>query len=86
MELYSLKDIKAGTFGSVMGFVNRAVAQRSLAEAAAQPDSMLNKHGEDYQLYYIGEFDPQSGKIVCPETPDYVITASDFSATRKAAA
>lgn len=86
MELYSLKDVKAGTFGNPLTFVNRAVAIRSLGEAAQQPDSMLRKHGYDYQLYYIGEFDFTSGKITIPDTPDFVITVGDLVPPQAAAA
>lgn len=78
MELYSLKDIKASTFGNPLIFVNRAVAIRSLAEAAQQPDSMLCKHPYDFQLFYIGEFDATSGVLSRPDTPDFVITVGDL--------
>lgn len=86
MELYSLKDVKAATFGNPLTFVNRAVAIRSLAEAAKQPDSMLSRHGFDYQLYHIGTFDAQSGAIVCLPTPDFVITVGELSPPSQAAA
>lgn len=78
MHIYSLKDVKAGTYSPPMTFLNRAVAIRSLAEAAQQPDTMLHKHGADYQLYELGEFDVNSAKITLRETPDYVITVSEL--------
>lgn len=86
MELYSLKDIKAGTFGNCMSFINRGVALRSLAEAAAQPDTMLFKHGEDYQLYHVANFDPASGAVESLSTPDFIITVSDLRSPQRAAA
>jgi len=85
MQLYSLKDVKAGTFGNPLTFINRAVAIRSLSEAAQQSDSMLRKHGNDYQLFLIGEFDTFSGKISVPETPDYVITVGELVPVQAAA-
>lgn len=85
MDLYSLKDVKAGTFGNPLTFVNRAVAIRSLSEAAQQSDSMLSKHGYDYQLYYIGEFDAISGTLSRPDTPDFVITVGDLVPVKAAA-
>lgn len=86
MELYSLKDVKAGTFGNPIAFVNRAVAIRSLAEAAAAPDTQLNKHAFDFQLYYVGEIDSLSGTITVPSTPDFVITVGDLLPPVRAAA
>jgi len=86
MELYSIKDIKAGTFGNPLPFVNRAVAIRSLAEAAAQPDTMLSKHGYDYQLFFLGEIDAVSGVISCPPQPDFVITVGELLPPVRAAA
>lgn len=86
MELYSLKDVKAGTFGNPLFFVNRAVAIRSLSEAAQQPDSMLRKHGYDFQLYTIGTFDPVSGALTPLETPDFVITVGELAPPQAAAA
>lgn len=86
MELYALKDVKAGTFGNPMSFVNRAVAIRSLSEAAQMPDNMLSRHGFDYQLYHVGSFDAVSGSLETLHTPDFVITVGDLVPPQKAAA
>jgi len=86
MELYSLKDVKAGTFANPVSFLNRAVAIRSLGDVAQQPESMLAKHGYDFALYHIGAFDTSSGQIVPLDTPDFVITVGELLPAKQAAA
>lgn len=78
MELFALKDVKAGTFGNPLSFVNRGVALRSLGEAASSPESALNKFPHDFQLFALGEFDQFSGKLTLLDTPDFVITVGDL--------
>lgn len=79
MELFAIKDVKAGTFGNIVCYLNRAVALRGLAEAVQQPDNMLSKHGFDFQLYHLGTFDQTSGVVECFPQPDFVITVGDLA-------
>lgn len=44
-------------------------AIRAFQDELNKADSPLKAHPDDYDLYLIGEWDPQTGKIYCPDTP-----------------
>lgn len=78
LEIFSMRDVKAGSFGAPMHFVNRAVAIRSLSEAVKNPESTLSKFPEDYQLFHVGDFDQNSGVVEALDAPNFVINVSDL--------
>lgn len=58
---YSIFDSKASTYNSPFYAANQAVALRMLAQAANSPDSMLGAYPDDYTLYELSTFDPETG-------------------------
>lgn len=62
MKLYSMLDKKAGAYGSVMMGVNDPVMIRSIQENM-NPNHPIARFAEDYDLYEVGEFDEQSGRL-----------------------
>lgn len=58
MKLFSIKDIKAGTFGRPMEGVNNVVVMRELGSVVNgdKDKTILAKYPEDFQLYAVGEF------------------------------
>lgn len=71
IEIYSVKDNKAGHF--VNPFPSRGVtdAIRSITEVANNKESMLYKFAPDYSLYLVGKMDDLTGQIIteCPMDP-----------------
>ena len=61
-RIYSVKDNVAGVFGSLLFATNDSVALRMFNTSYTQigaSDNTVNPF--DYSLYYIGEFDNESG-------------------------
>lgn len=59
---YSIKDTKVG-FGNLFEAPNNASAIRYLADCVQDENNPLRKHAEDFQLFYMGEFDDQTGEF-----------------------
>lgn len=51
---------------------------RVWADAVNDPNSVFNKHPEDYTLFHIGEFDFESGKLTNYEAKISIGTALHF--------
>jgi len=75
---FSIMDVKAKAYLRPFFMTNEAQAQRDFGDAVLNPESMLNKHPEDYILYNIGFFDDNAGKFEAFDTPSHVCNAVDF--------
>lgn len=67
-NVYSIRDSKTG-FLSPTFEVNDAVAMRNFEHAVENSDSVLFSHARDFDLYKIGTFDADTGKILPLELP-----------------
>lgn len=63
IEIYAVKDKKAGFF--LKPFDSRGVtdAIRAITEVARDEKSLLYKHAEDYQLFLLGKMEDMTGVI-----------------------
>lgn len=77
-KLFAVRDVKAEAFAAPMAVPTEGLARRAFTDAVLQPGSSLAKNAEDYILYQIGEYDPNSGLVAaCTPTPKYIMSASD---------
>jgi len=65
MKLYSVRDKRAKEYGQPMAMPTDAHAVRSFTQEVNRADSanMLNQFPEDFAIYVVGDFDPDSGCI-----------------------
>jgi len=81
MKLYAVRDVKADAFGAPMSIATEGLARRSFIEACSDPRSDLAKYPTDYQLYELGQYDPNSGLLVAASpTPKYIMSATEARA------
>lgn len=79
LRIYCLLDTKLREFGQLVLERNEFVVQRALLDGIkAQPEAMLAKHPEDFQLYCVGEFNAESGVINRLDAPRLVANVSDL--------
>lgn len=64
MKLYSLLDTKAKVYGAPFAAPNDGIAGRLVMEALRDPQSMVAKYPNDFQLYCLGEYDEHTGELV----------------------
>jgi hypothetical protein len=77
-QLYSLLDRKIREFGPVLGERNEETLTRMLRDAVVVEDAqtMLQKYPEDFDLYYLGEYDNELG-MIHPTTPRLVYNVGE---------
>lgn len=76
-KIYAIRDTKADAFWTPIFSQNHATALRSFESSVREEGSALAKHAEDYQMYYLGEFDESTG-IVEGVPPEHLANAIDF--------
>lgn len=83
MKLYAVRDLKAESFANIMCIPTQGLAIRSFAEACADPRSEMNKYPEDFMLYEIGSYEPNSAQIVGHSVPKLIADAASVVAAIK---
>ncbi|UPW41937.1 nonstructural protein [Dipodfec virus RodF1_64] len=58
---YSIKDNVSGHFGPLVSAINDDVAKREIRSLVSLPDSPFSKYPADYDLYYLGELNDETG-------------------------
>lgn len=72
LRIYSVRDLKAAAFAPPF-FLNRdEVAVRTFSDAIADRTHPMSAHPEDYQLFYLGEFDDEHGAVVPAQQPIFL--------------
>lgn len=69
IRLYSIYDRVACVYADPFVSVNDATAARAFTIALASPDTMLYASPQDYQLWYIGSLDNNSGELLSFDDP-----------------
>nr|QJB19434.1 MAG: nonstructural protein [Microvirus sp.]QJB19675.1 MAG: nonstructural protein [Microvirus sp.] len=76
MKAFSIRDIKAEGFNTPFFQATFGLAERAFKEAANDPQSQIAKNKEDFSLYYLGEFDQQTGLISPENAPKHICDAN----------
>ena len=71
LNIYSLFDRKAKTYGNPFTAINTAVASRMVDDLAADPTSTVHKHNTDFELYQVATFNQETGQIKA-DIPEFI--------------
>lgn len=77
LKVFALFDSKAAYYGTPFFLQNKMVAMRSFSDLVKDPQSMVSKHPEDFNLYEIGEYDDSTG-VMKSEPPLALGNATQF--------
>lgn len=61
VQVFAVFDNKVGTYAQPFFSMNLASGKRAFTDACSDINTMLHKHPEDFTLFYLGEFDDQTG-------------------------
>lgn len=62
--LLAVYDLKAGTYsGPPYGAPTRGVGERTFTELVRNPETLMHKYPEDFELHEVGEFDLATGLL-----------------------
>lgn len=75
LKMYSIRDAKAEAFNPPFYKKTHGEAERDFTELTKSPDSMVHKYPEDYDLYYCGTYDDQTGLVESLTTPQHITKA-----------
>lgn len=74
-KVFAIRDAKAETFGPPFYQGTHGEAERSFRQLVNDEKSNVKPFPEDYDLYYLGEYDNISGKLFPIETPLHIVKA-----------
>lgn len=75
MNIYGVRDTCVQSFLLPMFFQNNAAATRALGDAVnkASEDNQFYQHPEHYQLYYLGNYNEDTGQISTNQAPEFIV-------------
>lgn len=74
-KMYSIRDTKTETYQPPWCKSTHGEAEREFRTVCNDKNSRLNMYPEDFDLYYLGEYDDVSGKMKCEDSPQHIIKA-----------
>lgn len=75
LKVYSIRDSKTGIFNSPFFNHTNGEAERNFRDLCNDDKSMPGRHPEDYDLYHLGEYDDNTGKMSAKDTPEHMVKA-----------
>jgi len=84
LKAFSVRDSKTEVFNTPFYQKTHGEAERSFRQICTDDKSMVSKYPEDYDLYYLGEFDDQTGKAEWLSTPQHMLKAVQAVLTNSA--
>lgn len=83
LKMFSIRDGKGEIFHAPFYAKTHGEAERTFNENASNPESMIHKYPQDYDLYFVGEYDDQTGKLKAEDTPQHMIKAVNLPGLRQ---
>lgn len=75
LKIFSIRDTKGEIYNTPFFQKTHGEAERSFTSLMNDQNTMIAKYPEDFDLYFIGEFDDQSGKITHLDSPQHLVKA-----------
>lgn len=75
---FAIRDIKIDSFHLPFFQTHKAGAMRMFSDLARDQQSPMAKHPEDFQLFEIGVYDPQTAQLIPHSQTAFLANATDF--------
>lgn len=75
LKAFTIRDSKAESFNTPFFVGTPGEAERAFKRLLDDDRSMIGQFPEDYDLYFIGEYDETTGKFLSEDTPVHMIKA-----------
>lgn len=76
-KLYTIKDLAVEAYGPLFEARAHGEAIRLFKDEATNSESRISKHPQDFELFYMGEFNDQNGEFNTP-APEKLARATDY--------
>lgn len=80
IRCYSIYDRKALQYHPPFHAAADGAAARMVADLVADPNTTIGRHPGDYVLYYVGDYDDQTGAMIPAKVLVHVVDAMSFVA------
>lgn len=77
LQVFSIFDSASGLYAQPSVMASKGVAIRSFTDQVNDTNSIVSKHPEDYCLYYLGDFDDETGKFSNGENAERLILGTE---------
>jgi hypothetical protein len=74
-KIFSIRDTKADVFHPPFFSPTHGEAERNFHAAVRDPKTQFNQFPEDFDLYFLGEYNTNDGKFTTEPTPKHVMKA-----------
>lgn len=74
-KIYSIRDAKAEYFTQPFFKKTHGEAERDFTQLVNDDKSSIAQFPEDFDLYYLGDYDTETGKMTPIDTPQHIIKA-----------
>lgn len=75
LKIYSIRDAKGEIFNQPFYKKTHGEAERDFQTLCKDEKSMPHQYPEDFDLYFLGHYDDQTGKIQSLDTPQHITKA-----------
>lgn len=81
--MFSIRDTKGEIFNPPYFAKTHGEAERQFKTLTNDSKSTINQYPEDFDLYYLGDYDDQTGKLKSLDTPQHLIKAALVNTDKK---
>lgn len=81
LKVFSIRDSKGEIYMQPFFQKTAGEAERSFKTLVQDDKSTVSKYPEDFDLYYLGEYDDQTGKFAALDTPSHICKANTLKVT-----
>lgn len=74
-KIFSIRDGKVEAYGQPFFQHTHGEAERNFKSLTSDPKSNISQFPEDYDLFYLGDFDDSTGLVTPLQTPQHVAKA-----------
>lgn len=75
LKVFSIRDAKGEVFHTPFFKRHHGEAERDFMALVRDPKSQLHQFPDDFDLYFIGEYDDQTGVFKSLDTPQHMMKA-----------
>ncbi len=74
---FAIYDSKSGVYSPPFFQITKGLAIRAFSDTAADQNNMIAKHPVDFTLFYLGDYDDNTGLFTSAPTPTAIMKASE---------
>lgn len=75
LKMYSVRDAKADVFNTPFFNQTHGEAERNFKKLVNDPKSTVNQFPDDFDLYYLGEYNDNKGTTDSLDSPQHITKA-----------